>query len=214
MSNLINNQSRTVGNFTFSEFTASGSDSGGETQWLAFSVTLSDGNDGLTPSLSLSGSLTESGSYTLTYLLTAAVGSNLFFDSVAQDVPCLANDSPCEGNLEENVITSSLFRRTSSSGGGIGGVNDSRPFTFNKDPDPNIVNNPIYVDTLIGYSGDGPYTGFSQTYATEVPWDTNVAPLIGATLLFGSGMWWKRRRAAANQLDLTGQGSEQEPGKE
>ncbi len=47
--------------------------------------------------------------------------------------------------------------------------------------------------------------------ATEVPWETDVLPLVGATILFGGGMWWKRRRGAS-QIDVADQG--QEPGQE
>ena len=31
--------------------------------------------------------------------------------------------------------------------------------------------------------------------ASPVPWETDVLPLIGATIFFGGGMWIKRRRA-------------------
>ncbi|MEB3189576.1 MAG: hypothetical protein VKL42_04450 [Snowella sp.] len=60
-------------------------------------------------------------------------------------------------------------------------------------------------------AAEGRLAGFE---AQPVPWETDVLPLVGATLLFGGGVWWKRRRAAASQLDLTGQGLEQESGRE
>lgn len=40
-------------------------------------------------------------------------------------------------------------------------------------------------------------TGLSGLEVQAVPWETDVLPLVGATILFGGGMWWKRRRQAS-----------------
>ena len=37
---------------------------------------------------------------------------------------------------------------------------------------------------------------------TPVPWETDALPLIGSTILFGCGVWFKRKSANASKKDL------------
>jgi hypothetical protein len=47
------------------------------------------------------------------------------------------------------------------------------------------------------YFGSG-VTGFSEAQFSAVPWETDALPVVGSTLLFGLGVWGKRRLANRN----------------
>ncbi len=57
------------------------------------------------------------------------------------------------------------------------------------------------IQTINAGGGKNAQT-FGGVIVEAVTWETDVLPLVGATILFGGGMWWKRRRAAS-QIDLT-----------
>ena len=192
-----------VGDFTFSEITAGGSDDeGGDgvNQWLdGFTVTFSDGNDGLTPSVKLDGVLNITGTYFFTYLLTST-NTTLAFARIDQEVFCGVD---CDGFTSTEIFTDGTKQTP------IAGVDDSDFDDLVKGGSPK---NPIYVDVEVSYNGGDEYEGFEQTIQA-VPFESDVLPLLGATILFGGGMWWKRRRGAG-QIDLTAPGSDQESGHE
>jgi hypothetical protein len=82
--------------------------------------------------------------------------------------------------------------------------------SFSLDNSPFIASSTTTVRTVTKLNSSTPAQSYLAGIEVQaVPFESDVLPLVGATILFGGGMWWKRRRGTG-QLDLTGQRVEKE----
>lgn len=58
---------------------------------------------------------------------------------------------------------------------------------------------PVTNIGMIEYRNSVPLTDVDKT---PVPWETDTLPLVGSTILFGCGVWLKRKSANAHKKDL------------
>jgi hypothetical protein len=196
------------GLFQFSQFSISATGVSVDLSlWKAFVVSVTTSSDD--PLISFTGTFSSgspatlaAGDYEVIYRLAYIGTGNIGFFGYGQSLPCITIGDCDTAELNTTVYNNSNFIPANAIGTGL---NDQALTEFSKDKGAT----PIFVKTTLTVdSEDVPNLGGTFD-AQEVPWETDVLPLVGATLLFGGGMWWKRRRGAS-QLDLTGQGPEQE----
>lgn len=220
LGNLVDGPTTTVstpgGEFTFSNFAVidwpgTPAVNAALSAFRAFDVTptLSGSGD---PILSFSSStLTTTGDYTLDYQVTYTGSGTLPVNFISYAQGFCANPINCDGD----TISTNIYESAANRSAGTGSLSFVSTDINQQDVSATISKSggipTAYARTNINVQSGG-FTDFNGTYdAQAVPWETDVAPLVGATILFGGAMWWKRRRAAS-QIDLTGQGSE--PGQE
>ena len=49
--------------------------------------------------------------------------------------------------------------------------------------------------TQVTWSQDSPFHQFDNINVTAVPWETDALSVVGSTVLFGLGIWWKSKPA-------------------
>ena len=157
--------------------------------------------------LNFSFTLDDGGVFTGTYITDAS--------SLATDT--IYNVTGISGTITQGATTVSISGINSNSpvftgnntfkwdGTGIGvsewGIkfNDTNGGEYNlTGPDP--VNDPSYVFTGLGIytnnQGISSGTIVTSSFApAAVPWETDALPVIGSTVLFGAGLWAKRKFA-------------------
>ena len=108
--------------------------------------------------------------YTITGLSDYNGGTNTFQWNGTSSSPLLSNSDGISFNTTSNSFNFYYYEY----GGGYGAVND----------------------TSTNFSG-ADYAIVSSTLspATPVPWETDALPVVGSTILFGLGVWAKRKSA-------------------
>jgi len=90
-----------------------------------------------------------------------------------------------------NATAAGTFNFDTSNGGQVFGGE-----TFNFNPGQIAA---IRVTTQDGEQlAEDAGKGFDVSGIEAVPFESDVLPLVGATILFGGGMWWKRRRGSVS----------------
>jgi hypothetical protein len=78
----------------------------------------------------------------------------------------------------------------------IGTYNFNNPFTLNAGQTSTLTSNVI----PFSFAGSQIQTITVDYNATPVPWETDTIPVIGSTVLFGTGIWAKRKFATRTKL--------------